>query len=122
MNRIQILEGRNISPDIIGEYYREQIFPEQIMLGKYGCYSTFEVHTSFGLSNDPKLISQLIEVFDIEEEEKNKIHLYISQDLLVAWYWDGDGSLFIQDNKGHAVLNDDCKKSSGWQYIDPIVR
>lgn len=52
------------------------------------------------------------------KDERDRVILYINSNLnaVVAWHWDGDGTLYIKaDNI--AVINTDCKKDHGWKFI-----
>lgn len=44
------------------------------------------------------------------------IKIYSDDNTVVAWYWDGEGILFFAHD-GKAVINTDCKKESGWQWV-----
>lgn len=43
---------------------------------------------------------------------------YREKELVVSWYWEGDGTLLFFDCiTGNGVVNDDCKKDHYWKEI-----
>lgn len=44
--------------------------------------------------------------------------VFTNGDVHIAWYWDGDGTLlFVVPGDKIAVMNEDCKKDYGWQFV-----
>lgn len=101
-------------PNIFGEALREYCFKEE-----YGCYSCFDLIDGF---KKVKSITKYQYIFDLLLSEYSDIFnytplIYKYKNIIIAWYWDGDGTLFIQEGERKAI-NTDCKKSYTWEWID----
>lgn len=109
--------------------------------GQRGCYETFELPKFFEPINAgnqlKKEYNKYFERADSliypEEEIKLNIFIYDQQEvkdeyfyvepmkLIVAWRWDGDGSLYfrlIGKEKDIEVINNDCKKDYEWEFVE----
>lgn len=100
--------------DFIGELLRKISF---IGNGEvYGCYSTFELISSYQRIKTPIALAEYI-AWDADEQGRIESFYSRELDLLVAWYWDGDGTLYFDSGLFDcAVWNNDCKKDYGWEY------
>jgi hypothetical protein len=109
-----------------GEYLRGKVFkyhnkPLPEANGRwngFGCYSTFEVNNEFEeidiKEKHPELY--LSQYYWMEEDEYPRVHSYESPEIIVSWYWDGDGYLMIFNKEdGKYYRNGDCKKSYNWE-------
>ena len=109
--------------DVLGEALMKYAF---VGRGR-GCYSNFELRSSFRLweAGKDKFADDLCgfwpkELEDQEyRDEKARISSYLDPelDLVVVWLWDGDGHLIFK--LGDVALeNTDIKKSYGWRFIN----
>lgn len=101
-------------PNVFGETLREFVFAEE-----YGCYTCFDLADRFieckkeGPCAD--YYAFIEELFDLEDEETT-IKVFTDGLVIVAWYWDGDGTLLIKE--GYKVaINTDCKKAHEWEWL-----
>jgi len=121
--------------NIIGENFRKYTFDDP---DGYGCYSTFDVRQSFYKYNPPwRVINLLIgpepkslpptelpwmdQDQDEWEDNLKRIQYYKDDNstLEVAWFWDGDGTLYFKEGKVE-VINYDCKKDYEWEWVDEL--
>ena len=109
-------------PNHFGEQLRSYCFLEEV-----GCYHCFDLQKEFShVSPSDWVLKEVFTAYDPEEwarkaweQEKERVACYVwlEKDILVAWYWDGDGRLLIRaGNK--AALNTDCKKNNTWEWVD----
>jgi hypothetical protein len=106
--------------------------------GERGCYETFKLPDFFkriGVSSneyekyfaranafcypDEGTILNCF-IFDQPEIEDEYFHVKPLK-LIIAWYWEGDGTLYfrlIGGEKDIEVINTDCKKSYRWEYVE----
>ena len=112
------------SADEFGEALRDYCFVPNEYGQDFGCYSTFDLLPEFSPSIPSEWIVELLigkkpspenDDFDWGDERK-RINCFSSPHCVVAWFWDGDGSLYVSDRK-RAALNNDCKKSYGWKWV-----
>lgn len=100
------------SDDFLGELLRAVAFTSE----GYGCYENFDLIAGFKpVIPSPALISHLT------GETDESINAFYSEalDLFVAWYWDGDGTLYFDSGIfGRAVWNTDCKKPWDWEETE----
>ena len=112
-------------PNIFGETLREYCFVGD----GFGCYSTFELLPEFYKINDAKQKKDFIDRlckewygtsynYEPENEEKDSLskNLYTNGNIIITWYWDGDGTLIIAE-KNKIAVNGDCKKDYGWYWL-----
>ena len=119
-------------PNTVGEVLRDWSFKEM-----YGCYSCFDLIFGFkDVKINEMYISKPLSIFapvfyqqtDPEEaveyrrEVKSKMSLYYNEerDILVAWYWEGDGELYFNAG-GIEVYNKDCKKDYTWEFVEEML-
>lgn len=111
------------NPNIFGEFLRELFFTKKLYKSgdkMLGCYDNFELEKDFIVAtkeakND---INKILNIIFCEEDLPN-FTIYIHKDnpkIFVAWFWDGDGSLFISDG-GQVAYNGDCKKDYTWEFV-----
>lgn len=95
--------------------------------GIYGCYSTFKLRPEFKKFNPTEDILSILlghnyrgneyysgnEVVKIEQNS-----CFSNGNVIVAWYWDGDGTLYFREGK-KAAFNNDCKKDYCWEWVKP---
>ena len=109
----------NKNPNMAGEFLRNSFFKEEyeIVLGKkyrkLGCYSTFNV--------EDDVISLPDEPIDEEYPEDGIYHVFskniVGEEIVMKYYWDGDGQLEFHFQNGSVLVNDDCKKDYVWEYF-----
>jgi hypothetical protein len=104
-------------PNLLGEALRDEFFVQeekQTKFGKYrqlGCYDTFEIKDDVTPLPD--------ELLDNDYPEDGYYHVFSklieNQEVIMKYFWDGDGELefFFE---GGFIWNDDCKKTHGWQF------
>lgn len=102
------------SSNALGELFRSYAFDCDET--EVGCYSCFDLAESFEKIKDKGILKDISELLGLDEGE----HFEASQDkesgLVVAWFWEGDGTLlFIYDEI--VVCNTDCKKNYGWEAL-----
>jgi len=123
--RDNILRYAIKNPDVMGEMYRDLTF-DQDANGELGCYTTFElrdgwekVESTLCLYYRTLLCGCWAKTLFCE----SNIHAYKNPkyNVLVAWIWDGDGSLLFSDNNLDKIyINTDCKKTYDWQEAPEI--
>lgn len=114
------------NPDIVGETLREFVWGNE----EEGCYMTFDPTVPDNWEEvSPKELTlhQLESIlgYCIYEEgcleeglDRLTVLKYKSPfSLLVAWHWDGDGTLYFNE-AGRETINYDCKKNYGWEFIE----
>lgn len=105
-------------PNIFGETLRDVVFVKHDDLD-FGCYTTFKLSNGFSKVEDSHLRGILSDIVCAGQEDHAEA--YINGNILVAWFWDGDGTLFIgsKDLCGNisGAVNYDCKKKSGWEWV-----
>ena len=108
------------NPNILGELLRDWSFVEAT-----GCYSCFDLIEGFE-EGHPKHKEKALEIFqsgnkcqEFKEEIENRaqVHYHPKADLLIAWFWDGDGELYFKLNETE-LLNTDCKKEYTWEFLE----
>ena len=117
-------------PNTVGEILREWAFKERL-----GCYSCFDlIHGFENVKINERYIEKPLSIFaplaysDLEyaleyrKEVKEKMSLYYhkERDVLVAWYWEGDGELYFNAD-GIEVYNRDCKKDYTWEFVEEML-
>lgn len=89
-----------------------------------GCYSTFEVNKGFNEIKEGKIWEEakshlwgdtIPKVYHLKVDLDN-LHICEPFEIIMGWTWDGDGCLYFRFN-GRKVINTDCKKSYGWEWI-----
>ena len=108
---------------------------------KVGCYSTFEVINVLKEVKEGKIYEEAVKILDTEYKESIHVyHLNVEEkdcwiayndpddnpermrvrepfEIVLAWYWDGDGSLLFRFNN-RIVINTDCKCDYTWKWIN----
>ena len=104
-----------LSADTAGELLREMSFAEE-----HGCYTSFDLIPGF-LPVDPFTLelsvrTALAGCFANSQDEVKDITAFRHDrsKMLIAWRWDGDGSLVFKTDD-FMLSNTDCKKSYGWE-------
>lgn len=116
------------SPNLLGELLRHLCF---IPKNETGCYSTFLLEDGFKKistsSEEGKKICEILfnskgkaiyeEEYSLDDEiNEFKPRIFKKDDVTVAWYWDGDGTLYFKvDDK--EIINFDCKKNYEWEWV-----
>ena len=114
--------------DIAGELLRELVFKQEE--NALGCYNTFDLNAGFVavdkcdnrfLKLTHCLYGAYIENNEVEWEI-SVTHVFENEKFIVAWYWDGDGTLGIYVKEdGIFFVNDDCKKTYGWDCFSVVL-
>lgn len=99
-------------PNVFGEALRNYIFVKTNE-NDLGCYSTFEVARGFDEVKDTTLQMQICSYLCCPEDI-TPIMLK-NGNLIVAWFWDGDGVLLVGEDN-HWAINTDCKKDYRWEW------
>ena len=111
-------------PNIVGEIFREYTFVGEGL----GCYSNFDVKDSF-MEQDHAFLDMEVHrrigglILDESEEAliEYLVRVTIYQDsdtgLIVAWHWDGDGTLYFREGDVE-VINTDCKNAYTWEFLN----
>ncbi len=107
-----------------------------------GCYETFELRPEFKEQSLDTEVGQyaqehligteesfrkdaaeydwdeagLNEALEFMRSESDRINVHYDGNILVAWYWDGDGTLLFREGD-KAAINHDCKKDYEWEWI-----
>jgi hypothetical protein len=120
-----LVDIKTLDADMFGEILRKKSFQDN----GFGCYSTFDMRPQFYQHTEGALFEKAINMilnhdygseFDDEDKQElaSRIMVYYSEcdDILVAWYWDGDGTLLVGTG-GKFSINSDCKKDHYWEFI-----
>ena len=119
----------------VGEILREWAFKEPV-----GCYSCFDLIDGFEeLNVNDDLAIEVVNKVIVPEWmfagisdgrcDTQDIHEYIlrakvfyhkEKNVIVAWYWDGDGELYFNAD-GIEVYNSDCKKDYRWEFVEEML-
>jgi hypothetical protein len=111
-----------IDPNKVGEYLRDESF---IKVNKfdYGCYSTFELQPNFKQITGNRRLRLLGKLMNFDfccRKISENLFAYVrfdnNQPLIIAWYWDGDGTLLFA-TKSFIIINTDCKKDDCWEQV-----
>jgi len=95
-------------PNVIGEHLRDEFFD-----GERGCYYTFD------LKNDvTELPNELVDSEDDSLEYNVSQKNINNENIVMKYYWDGDGCLEFHWSDGTVLINTDCKKDHGWRFTD----
>ena len=103
----------SLSADLAGELLREVSFVEE-----RGACLCFDLVSGFA-PVEPALLSLevrtvLLGCFAKDPDQVREVTAAVHPSgLLVAWHWDGDGTLIFQSGDW-LLCNSDCKKSYGW--------
>lgn len=129
-------------PNRFGEALRNYCFVGNCK--QTGCYSTFDVIPQLKEVKAGKIYKEAKK--ELFPEFKNTIKVYhwklIEKDcwiaygdpddkpqrmrvcepleIVCAWYWDGDGTLYFRFNN-RTVINTDCKKNYTWKFINEPI-
>ena len=106
-------------PNEFGETLRDYCFiPDKYGWGDYGCYSTFELRPEFKQIFLPNPIyTRLWKLAGMDNiDDIITFYCYSNGTIHLGWYWDGDGTLIIQEGDKIAC-NDDCKKDYNWHWL-----
>ena len=114
-------------PREFGELLREYAFsdtPCPTMTGfhkPYGCYSTFDLKPEFvKLSLNTEVYKNLEWLSDVlRTDGRVEFYAYSNGQVHVGWWWDGDGTLIIQEGDRIAI-NTDCK-CDDWEWCENVT-
>ena len=127
-----ILKHAFSDPDVFGEALRDYCFVPDEYGNDVGGYNTFELRESF--SPTPKHIAADFILMILKSEqwwgekyfweaeraseafERFMESCYSDGNIILAWHWDGDGTLAFK-YKGKIALNNDCKKVYVWEFV-----
>lgn len=123
-------------PNQFGEALREYCFVGNCE--QTGCYSTFKLIPQLKKFTKGKIYQEAKEVihpentlfvyhlkieekdcwihYDDPEGKPNKMKMCEPIEVVCAWEWDGDGTLYFRFNN-RKVINTDCKKDYVWEWI-----
>jgi len=134
-----IYPWKETDPNKIGEALRHWSFIGRN--GERGCYDTFNLPKFFiKLDAASRLNKHYNKFYNRADsicypDEDIKLNCFIydqlkiedkyfkieSIKLIVAWRWDGDGSLYfrlIGQGKDIEIINNDCKKDYTWEFVE----
>ena len=119
-------------PNVFGEVLRDLIFNTNDKYS-YGCYTCFDLRKGFkeiSIESElgqwlKKILAESYQWPDIMEpphqEELDEVvrlgKFYSNGQIHCAWFWDGDGCLVVSYGS-RTVVNDDCEKDYGWEWVD----
>lgn len=95
------------NPIFTGENLRNRFFTDD----GYGCYRNFDVRDDV-----VKLESTPVTYNDGFVDESHVWTRYVLDEIVMEYYWDGDGVLQFIFSDGTILVNNDCKKSSTWEW------
>jgi hypothetical protein len=117
-----------ISEDKIN-FYGEELRRKSFVGEGLGCYANFEIHNDYiEVANDfaksmylPYFLDMYYLSLNIQEIfdclQLVKLYINYGSNTVMAYYWDGDGSLlFITPH--YAIINRDCKKINNWKELN----
>ena len=104
-------------PEFFGEFMRKRCFKAE--LGGYECFDLVKGFRKQDAKNKKwhNYVSYMVDPDDDQYVEECSIYYNKQMDTVIAWHWDSDGTLIIT-SFGKTVVNDDCKKCYGWEFID----
>lgn len=109
-------------PNTVGEVLRDWSFKDS-----FGCYSCFDLIYGFeNVKINEWYLEKPLKLFapneEYRQEIKSRVHLHYhkERDVLIAWYWDGDGELYFNAG-GIEVYNRDCKKDYTWEFVEEML-
>lgn len=116
------------SPNYVGEALRSWAF-----VGGYGCYSSFTLNDGFsirpitqaiaermlGRPFQPQVQSGFCGDWCDDEIIQRGTYAVHSNGAEIAWFWDGDGTLWFRVPGGLEVVNHDCKHCDEWEFCPP---
>lgn len=118
------------SPNVIGEMLREYVFYKQnlhLATPKpylYGGITTTELRPGFenllfddrkNSADDVKLYKRIANLLEADSDNA-VIKRSVTDDIVVAWYSDGDTTLYFKHGT-FEVINDDAKKDRNWKWL-----
>ena len=95
-------------PNLVGEILRDRFFKQNRELGIFGCYTTFN------LRDDVVKLEDEVNLEYGYENEGVKVTCAKLDDIVMKYFWCGDGTLTFHFPNGEILENDDCKKDHGW--------
>jgi hypothetical protein len=105
--------------NLVGEALRDAFFNQE---KGFGCYSTFELLPDVEkLPNEPVLDNEdedELDIFEFEYVVAKKI--IEGQEVIMKYYWEGDGTLEFHFNGG-MLYNTDCKKDYTWEFVSDEI-
>lgn len=109
-------------PNTVGEVLRDWSFRE-----KTGCYNCFDLIYGFEnvkinewyLQKPFNLFKSQDSKYNQEIKKRMSLYYHKERDILVAWFWDGDGELYFNAG-GVEVYNKDCKKDYTWEFVEEL--
>jgi len=107
-------------PNEFGEALRDYCFvPDGVGWGNYGCYSTFELRPEFKkLLNNSGIRQRLSKLSGWSGSDgRVNFYCYSNGNIHLGWWWDGDGTLIIQEGN-KITINNDCKCDYTWEWVD----
>lgn len=98
-----------------GEALRQYCFVPDEYGGTYGCYETFKLRSEFKPVTNAKDFNLMLEI--LGNVDGDPIDCFTNGTVIVAWHWDGDGTLVFKEGDKVAV-NTDCKKDYVWEWYE----
>lgn len=130
------------SPDAVGELLRSVFFDEKMVGSRFGgnlretgCYTTFDwrkdveelpplvVRGEMGgkapshalkWTRGKKKFCTGQSLSRLNPKEDSVLY----EEVECRWFWDGDGTLVFLFPDGSCLVNEDCKKDHGWEYLE----
>ena len=95
------------SANFWGEILRDMTFTDD----GFGCYSNFDLRSGFR-----KIAKTPTRLLDIQDEIEWSQFYNPALGIFVAWYWDGDGTLYFE-YPGIRLIHNDCKNDYEWEFL-----
>lgn len=125
-------------PNKFGEALRDYCFIGNCM--QTGCYSTFDLIKGFEEVKSGYIYEEVFQEIAPEFKDSLKVYIYELKEeecymeyydgeniirtkfeepfiIILAYYWDGDGTLYFRWNN-RSVINFDCKKDYVWKWTE----
>jgi hypothetical protein len=114
------IDTEEISPDIIGEIYREIFFDQNREMGFRGCYDTFSLKANITPLSDKGVPEIRLDANDkaflsTENTDYFFTRAKDSDGVILMYYSDGDIFLSFLLPDGTYLVNRDAKKDRGWK-------
>ena len=107
---MQIEISEKDDPNIVGELLRGRFFDQS--KGDVGCYTTFKLNSD--VEELPKRIEEIDDLYGNPENEIWECARW--NGIQMEYHWEHDGILIFTFPNGDILLNEDCKKTTRWEW------
>jgi hypothetical protein len=121
MNNFILSINPKDNPNEIGELLRGEFFNQKD--NKLGCYETFEIKENVKQLEDEEIRDNDEEYLEFGGSDYVITYKVFSKEIngeevIMKYFWDGDGVLEFHFKDGTFLSNDDCKKTHDWEYYE----